>query len=305
MYFNPAFSCCYLSKNPSRAKQKAVRNKHGTQQQISQPSLNSSQTAETGKDQLDENGEQCRSRGSSLLETILHNDSQSVNNTTTPQQRHLNFQNTLESRSRTSTNNDRQPKTAIVRPNIYQRTFSNFRGSSSCSNEGSEATISNLSMKNINETYKQQVNLFNIEKSPRESSRDLAPVCKNPKAVVRRRSLQLQSKPALSMKTDGCTSPPPRSTRPKTALTGSRSLPIENSMSLVLFRGYTRNELEARRTSSAPVSRVLTVMERDQLATQFIHVGHRALVDLGKKKSDYDSLSSTHQNCTPYFCRNF
>ena len=251
------------------------------------------QAVTNGKEQLNETSndtdEQHKSRGSSLLETILHNGYQSntSNKTIASDQVHSNSKNDVNTSGRTSTSSNRQPKTAIVRPQIYQRTFSNFRSSSSCSNEEeSETTMSNPSMTGIIQPYKQQLNSVTTDKSLNQRIRELVPVCKNPKAVVRKRSLQCKS--ALGLKSDGCTSPPPRSTRPKTVLTGSRSLPIENSRSLVPYNGQiSRNELESRRASSAPVSRVLTLMERDQLATQFIHVGHRALVDLGKKKSKY------------------
>ena len=219
-------------------------------------------------------------RGSSFLETILGTNTKPITGARTseiPDEIHSKNSKGL------SAVNDRQLKTAIVRPQIYHRTFANFRSSSNYSSDESCGANSNT------ESHHCEALALNVETS---TGKDLVPVCKNPKAVVRRRSLQLRS----TSNTGGLLSPPPRSPngpQPNTD-TSQATVSSVNSRSLIPYsEGTERNKLDIKRVNSAPISRVLTAMEQDQLAAQFIHVGHRALVDTGKKKGNFPVLSLT------------
>ena len=182
--------------------------------------------------------------------------------------------------------NDRQLKTAIVRPQIYQRTFANFRSPSN--SDGSYITESTLKSQ-INRSDQQE---FNMNTLARKDKQEYVPVCKNPKAVVRRRSLQTKS--TTSIKSGESANPQPRSPMDRSTPKNIRlkcSTSSANSMALIPYNDKAEcSKLEKKRVSSAPVPRVLTAMEKDQLAAQFINVGHRALVDIGKKRGKTSPL---------------
>ena len=231
----------------------------------------------------EQQSEPVRSRGSSFLQTILGTNTKritGIRTSATPDEIHSKNGKGL------SVVNDRQLKTAIVRPQIYHRTFANFRSSSNYSSDESCGANSNTeSQMSHCETLP-----LNVKTS---TGKDLVPVCKNPKAVVRRRSLQLRS--TSNVKAGGILSPPTISAngpQPNTD-TSKAMVSSVNSRSLIPYNEGTERNVDIKRVSSGPISRVLTAKEQDQLAAQFIHVGHRALVDTGKKKGNFPVLSPT------------
>ena len=229
----------------------------------------------------EETNEPPRSRGSSFLETILSTHSEGIIDS------HMSVmpgENHSKNGKGLSVVNDRQLKTAIVRPQIYHRTFANFRSPNYSYDESCGAKSNTESQMSQCETPQ-----LNVEET--STDKDLVPVCKNPKAVVRRRSLLSRSTSDLNAR--GFLNPPPRS--PKSAKgpqpntdTSKALVPSVNSRSLIQYsQGNERNKSGIKRVGSAPISRVLTAMEQDKLAAQFIHIGHRVLVDTGKKKGNF------------------
>ena len=233
----------------------------------------------------EETNEPPRSRGSSFLETILGTHSKGIidsHTSVTPDENHSKNGKGL------SVVNDRQLKTAIVRPQIYHRTFANFRSPSNCSYDENCGAKCNAESQMIQCETPQ----LNVETSTGKDKLDLVPVCKNPKAVVRRRSLQSRS--ISNLNAGGFLTPPPRSAKgPQPNTDRSKAMVSSvNSRSLIPYsEEKERNKSDIKRVSSAPGSRVLTAMEQDKLAAQFIHIGHRVLVDTGKKKGNFPVLS--------------
>ncbi len=236
-------------------------------------------------------------RRASFLETILNEDTaerkdEETDNTTLNDNNAPFSQHSEHSISKDK--GDRRPKTAVVRPQVYQCSFANFRSHSAVSNP--DETYPNVT-ESVTETAS------NNHTSQQMSSSDAKAIaiCKNPKAIVRRRSLMSKSASGALVPVSRSNTLPP-GIRPKTA-TGNKT--VSKSPSRPSTSGGTKSStpksqgnafthaVEANSKDSmavvsvsknSPPVRVLSLMEKDRLASEFVHVGERVLVDLSRKK---------------------
>ncbi len=272
--------------------------KHHAQKEPESQSTETSSNDTSHKFQRE--NENSAGRRTSFLETILNEDAAEQNNE--------EINNTIMHNDKVSYSQhdqplvrkdkgDRKPKTAVVRPQVYQCSFANFRSHSTMSNpdETDQSVTESVTETSSNNHASQQTS---------SSDAKTIVICKNPKAMVRRRSLMSKSASGPLVSVSRSNTLPP-GMRPKTAPgnksgSQSQSRPSTScgtraSMPKTQGKAFTQSGEASSKDSMALVSvsknsppvRVLSLMEKDRLASEFVRVGERVLVDLSRKKCMY------------------